>query len=90
MKQLLAIMYTLKKESKTNYEEVFKIIQTYDYLKIGESEYLVYTASLPSVISTKISPLLKGREKLLVITITNPKQGLFTKQDWKWINDRMS
>lgn len=90
MAQLLIIVYELHKESTNkDYQAIVKIIKEYDYLKIGGSEYCVYTEDSPNTIVDKLKPYFENTEKLLVVKITNPKQGLLTEDQWKWINDRI-
>lgn len=90
MKKVLIVVYELNKEpSSEDYKEIVSILKSYDYLKIGGSEYCIYTNESPGTVTDKLEPYFEKGEKLLVIKVTNPKQGLLTKSEWKWLNDRL-
>ncbi len=90
MKHLYIVGYELHKEPPEDNNDITAIIKTYDYLKIGNSEYCIYTDQGPDSIVNMLEPYFRKGDKLLVIKITNKKQGLLTDTQWKWINERFS
>lgn len=90
MAQVLIVVYELHKEpTSDDYKEIVKIIKEYDHMKIGGSEYCIYTDDSPQTVSNKIQPYLEENESLLVIKVTNPKQGWLSEDQWKWLNERL-
>jgi len=90
MAQVLIVAYELHREpTSKDYQSIVSIIKKYDYLKIGGSEYFIYTNDSPDTIVDKIKPYFESNEKLIVIKVSNPKQGLLTEEQWKWLNARL-
>jgi hypothetical protein len=90
MAKVLIVVYELDKEPSSNdYREIVRIIKNYDYMKIGGSEYCVYTNDSPQAVFDKLKPYIDSGDKLLIIQATNSKQGWLTEDQWKWLNDRL-
>ncbi|WP_026166694.1 hypothetical protein [Gracilimonas tropica] len=88
--QVLIIVYELHKEpTSEDYKKVLNIIKSYDYIKIGGSEYCIYTNDSPQTVSDKLTAYFDANDRLLVIKVTNPKQGWLSKDQWKWLDDRL-
>jgi len=68
MKRVLIVVYELHKEPNSqDYKEVLNVIKSYDYLKIGGSEYCIYTNDTPQAVSDKLTPYFEAHDRLLVI-----------------------
>jgi len=87
---VLIVIYELHKEPNSqDYKNVLSIIKSYDCLKVGGSEYCIYTNDSPQTVSDKLIPYFDSNDRLLVITATNPKQGWLSEDQWKWLNERL-
>lgn len=61
------VVYELHKEPNSDdYKEIVKIIKEYDFMKIGGSEYCIYTDDSPGIVSGKIKPYIEDNERLRI------------------------
>lgn len=87
---VLMVVYELRKEKDSeDYKGVLSVVKSYDHIKIGGSEYCIYTGDSPETVFDKVSPYIDSNDRLLIIRVTNPKQGWLHKDQWKWLNDRL-
>lgn len=89
MAQVLIVVYELHDKSADTYEKIVKIIEQYDFLKIGGSEYCIYTDDTPQIVFNKLQPYINGKDRALTIKITNPCWGWLSQEQWNWLNDRL-
>lgn len=88
--QVLIVVYELHKElTSEDYKQVLNVIKSYDYMKIGGSEYCIYTNDSPQTVSDKLTPHFEADDRLLVIKVINPKQGWLQEDQWKWLSERL-
>jgi len=53
--------------------------------------WLVETNITPDQMVETLKPFkIKAEDRILVLRLTQPYQGLLTKEEWDWINTRMS
>ena len=65
------------------------IKQIGDWFKCLDSHWLVHTGIVSDAIVDRIRKHLDANDRLLVTKVTNYRQGLLNKEDWKWIEARL-
>lgn len=88
---LYLVTYVLNKPGQ-NYKSLYEQLETYtDKNHIMESVWLLSTTQTAQQIHDNISKgiTFDNNDRLLITKITNPKQGLLTKIQWFWINERI-
>lgn len=72
-----------------NYEDVIEAIKDCSYNKTycsyWKSSYMIKSYLTAQQISDKITPLLDGNDRLIVIEVTKNYQGWLTKKQWDYI-----
>jgi len=68
------------------YEELKKQGTWWHYMRWT---WLIETNQTPNQVVDALKPHVQSNDRMLVIPLTSPHQGLLTKEEWQWINDRM-
>ena len=87
---VLIVVYELRKESHSkDYQGVLSVIKGYDHIRIGGSEYCIYTSDSPNVVFDRMSPYVDSNDRVLVARVVDPYQGWLSNDQWEWINERL-
>jgi hypothetical protein len=91
---VLLISYDLNgKERPSAYEAIKKAIETKAVAQIRPlySQWFVETNDDPAawVQYLKGTNVIDGNDKLFVVPVTSPRQGLLTKAEWAWLKERV-
>lgn len=88
---VLLVTYDLNKEgtSKTDYNEFYKVRDTYDYLKLSESSYALYTNDTPQTVWQKLQPHTDKNDTVLVIHLRPSYSGQGSQAQVDWLAQRL-
>lgn len=88
---VLLVTYDLNKEgtSKADYNEFYKVRDTYDYLKLSESSYALYTNDTPQAVWQKLQPHTDKDDTVLVIHLRPSYSGQGSQVQVDWLAQRL-
>jgi len=73
-----------------NYHGLKQIIENnFNWWHYMESAWLLYTSLSANQIWNTISSVIDENDRVLIIEVTNNKQGWLTREAWDWINSRI-
>ena len=52
--------------------------------------WIIQTSRTPDQVVDSLKPFITGPDRLLVTYLTRPYQGLLSKEEWAWINERIN
>ncbi len=82
----LYVVY-IKRKPDVSYDAVKKVMdQSYDWYRINESLWVLYTTSDAEKWYERLSPLVKDAGRLFICKLDNTsRQGWMDKDFWSWI-----
>jgi hypothetical protein len=85
------LIITLDFSANASHVEVFEAIKNqgrwWHYMKWT---WLIYTDKTVQQVTDNLTPLMKGKGRMLVAELHRPYQGLLVPDAWKWINERVN
>ena len=89
---VLLFTYDLNAErnKKGDYNELYKVRNSYAYAKLSESSYAIETSESPQTVYNKVSKYLDGNDALFVITLKRPYFGQGPKEVIDWLEKRLT
>jgi hypothetical protein len=88
MKKPFIITYDLNSPGQ-KYDEVIKVIKneiSVSWCKYWESAFLFTSNLNPNQMLDKLKPYLDQGDKMIILEVTNNKNGWLTQKQWNWIN----
>lgn len=87
MRKIYSISYDLNTPGQ-KYDDLYKVIESYDHYKIMKSHYLVYTDSNVNQIYNKLSTCIDKNDRIFVAEVNSNRQGWLSQAAWDWIKAR--
>ncbi len=74
----------------TSYDKLYEVLkQQGTWWHYMRWTWIIDTDRTPSQITDALKPHVQPTDRLLVIPLTRPYQGLLTKEEWDWLTNRM-
>jgi CRISPR-associated endonuclease Cas2 len=89
---VLLVTYDLNKEgkSKVDYNEFYKVRNTYPYARLSESSYALETNEQPAELYEKLKKLIDPNDHIYIITLKRPYFGFGPKAVNDWLEQRLT
>ena len=84
---VLLITYDLNKSDSEVYNELYKVIDSYNGVKLSESSYAFKTNKTPEIILKELESNLTDRDTLYIIPLSEPGISHLPKQIFKRLDD---
>lgn len=91
MAKAYMITYDLNKEGQ-NYEDIIKTIKekiSGYWCTYWKSSFLITSCYSPDEMIEKLRPYLDPNDRMLIIEVTNNKNGWLSQNQWDWINEHI-
>ena len=88
---VLLVMYDLNKEGKStrDYREFYKIIKSYDWVRLSDSAYALNTEAGPHDVWSRLRPHTDDDDNVLVVTLASPFAGFHRTGTIQWIQSHL-
>lgn len=84
------VIITLDFDANASHSEVFEAIKAHGrwwhYMKWT---WLIETSKSVAEVAGSLTPIMKGKGRMLVAELHRPYHGLQVKDAWAWINNRL-
>jgi CRISPR-associated endonuclease Cas2 len=88
---VLLVMYDLNNEGKStrDYREFYKIIKSYDWVRLSDSTYAIKTEAGPHQVWSRLKPHTDPDDDVLVVTLTFPFAGVHRTDTIRWMQSNL-
>ena|ERR1700690_2830048 len=88
---VLIISYDLNKEKKdtSDYEAFYKVIQSFDWIKLSASAYAIATNITPAEVYNMLFPNIDSNDHVYVVTLCQPYRGSGSDSIDVWLKDHL-
>jgi CRISPR-associated endonuclease Cas2 len=88
---VLLVMYDLNREGKSrhDYREFYKVIKSYDWVRLSDSAYALNTEAGPQEVWSRLRPHTDDDDDVLVVTLTLPFSGVHRTDTIRWLQSRL-
>jgi hypothetical protein len=90
MKKVYNVSYDLNKSGKDYKGLHDELKKTSDWYHLLDSTWLLYTAESADQIWQRLKPHIDKDDFILIIQVTNNKQGWLVQDAWDWMNARIT
>lgn len=89
MKKVYNVSYDLNKTGKDYLGLHSELKKTYEWYHLLDSTWLLYTSETADQIWQRLKSHIDGNDNILIIQVTNNKQGWLNQDQWTWLNARL-
>lgn len=88
---VLLFTYDLNKErqKKGDYDGLYEVRNSYDYVKLSESSYALHTTNSPEFVYNQVKRYLDSNDTLYVINLRHPIAGQGEEAVNAWLQSRI-